>query len=425
MKRIDTEANEAYWKIAIVGQGGTGKTSMGVSAPQPLVLLSERQGMPSIKLAAKRLGRPVPPVALVEDATDYRAALMALRGPKDKPFRIVQDNEVVMELPVEQWPQSVVLDSLTDACDVLVTEIRKQSPQRNGRDGLPVDAQRFWGVLIDRATNLIKCFRDLPLHVVFLCLISDKVKEDGEGRMLERIVQPKLATKDMANTLCAAVNVMGYAYKAVDSRKQTVFGFTTAGPEGMMTKPCEPLRNREVPDVASWIDRLTGNLASVPAMPLPQESMDPKLSGGNQDKPPDEPSTPTGFIPCSRCGHVAVGSEGAICGACEDDVFGDDDQPADTSSSGGQPEEPDSSDAPAEEPEGVGSGENLAPGTPMRPCEQCGRRMSVKTYDSGKRRKCESGPGELCVPGEAPKPREPQEAPELADLKGKLADGAS
>ncbi len=392
MKRIDTEVGENYWNFAICGPGGVGKTTMGCSAPKPLIVLSERQGMPSIRLAAKRLGCPVPPVALVEDADDYRAVLKALRGPKDMPFRLISGGEVVMELAVEDWPETVVIDSLTDACDVLVAEIRKKSPQKPGRDGLPVDAQRFWGVLIDRATGIIKGFRDLPMHVVFLCLVSDKTKEDKDGRILERIVQPKLATKDMANSLCAAVNVLGYAYKTLDGQKNVVHGFMTQGPEGMMTKPCEPLRSREVPNVANMIARLQGNLEDVPTMPLAPEAMDasrgdetpPPAEGREPDEPQGSPPSQPEFFKCTNCQQSVVDVDGGMCQPCEDKIFGDAEAAAKA------------------EREASNAEETAAPDTgskvPMVPCGQCGRKLGLKGWTAGNRRDCDKGGS--CTPAQ-------------------------
>jgi hypothetical protein len=328
MQRIDN-TDESYWKVAITGPGGTGKTTLGVSAPKPLIVLSERQGLPSIKQAAKRLGVPVPAVVYVEHADDYRGILRALRGPKDEPFRVKDaDGEVVMELPVEQWPETVVIDSLTDACDVMVNQIRDQSPPRKGRDGLPVDAQRFWGVLIDRCNGLIKGFRDLPMHVVFLCLLSDKTKEDDNGNMIERVIQPKLATHAMAQSLCAAVNVMGYTYRTVDKERQPVYGVRTMGPESMLTKPCEPLHKNEVADLGSWFARLSGNLAELPEFPLGPESLD----GAEPDPEPEpeaQPERTEDEAPplCSACGDFPVVTEGEICEECEKAIPGPEPEP--------------------------------------------------------------------------------------------------
>ncbi len=365
--------------MALTGPGGTGKTGMGVSAPRPLILLSERQGFPHIKQAAKRLGKPVPPVLLVEEAEDYRDALRALHGSKDKPFVVrSKAGELHMELPPEQWPQTVVLDSLSDACNVLVREIRKQSPQRKGRDGLPVDATKFWGVLIDRAEALMHGFRDLPLNVVFLCLMRDSTKEDEDGKILSREIAPKLATRGMSQALCAAVNVMGYTYRTLDKQKRPQYGVLTQGPEGMLTKPCAPLLPREVPDLTSWFARMSGELVDAPTMPLAPESMEqteepkalpaPQEEGaGPQGEPDPAPTTP-GYLCSNGCGAL-VEDEGAVCARCEAAVFGD---------SGTDPEP-----------------EAAAKVAKMVPCEQCGRRMSTNTNA----RTCEADGGSVfCVP---------------------------
>lgn len=316
MKRIDTEEDH-FWKVCITGDGGTGKTSMGVSAPRPLVLLSERQGLSHIRQAAKRQGKPMPPVLMIEDFEDYRTALRALRGPKDKPFVIHDGKDVVLELPPEEWPQTVVIDSLSDACDVLKKELVQQMGKLPvGSDGLPVLSMRYWGVLIERTEQMIKGFRDLPMHVVFLCLLSDKTRE--VGGVTERTVQPQLSTASMANKLCAAVNVMGYTYRRFDEAGKAVYAVATVGSEGTLTKPCEPLRPREVPDLTNWISRLNGSLDDVPEMPLPPAEM---------EAVPAKPEVPKGretkLNPCTQCGTMmATDDANALCLDCEAKAFG-------------------------------------------------------------------------------------------------------
>jgi hypothetical protein len=279
MQRIDDKPDEKYWKFAIAGASGTGKTTLGVTAPAPLILLSERQGMPSIKQAAKRLGVPVPPVLLVERAADYRIALRALRGDRSGPFVVTDDTDKnaapVEVMRLESWPQTVVLDSLSDACTVFMREIREQAPPRPGKDGLPVDAQRFWGVLSDRTFNLMKLFRDLPMNVVFLCLRDERVVEDADGNVTERIVQPKLSPRSLVADLCAAVNVVGYSYRTHDKLERAVYGVVLEAGERAVTKPCEPLRSVEVANLSSWIERLNGALDAPPEPVAPLELQPP------------------------------------------------------------------------------------------------------------------------------------------------------
>lgn len=293
MKRIDDAADEQFLNVAIYGKPGTGKTSMGASAPKPLILLSERQGMVHVKQAAKRLGVPVPAVFFCEHLQDYRDVLRALWGPKDEPFRVFewfeQDGErkrrLVQELP--EWPETVVIDTLTDVCRLAINEIRDQSPPKPGKDGLPVDSQRFWNVLGDRIDRLILGFRDAPVHTVFLCQVDDReVGEDDERR---RAVTPDLATRKHAGKLCAAVNVVGYSYrreKRGQGQAELQYGVMTVGPEYMMLKPLRPLRDVEVPDLSYWVAKIRGSTEPERVAPTPS---DESIAG--ELNPVDQPLT--------------------------------------------------------------------------------------------------------------------------------------
>ncbi len=284
-----------WLKACIYGKSGTGKTSLGVSAPKPLILLSESQGLVHIKQAAKRLGVPVPPTYLVESVNDYRMWLQALRGDKTKPLTVKeryeeggQTRERVVET-LEEWPETVVVDSLTDMGRLIIDGIRWQSPPQKGKDGLPVDSQRFWQVLDDRFRNLLIGFRDLPLHTVLLALAEDK--EDGEGESRTRSLNPSLPMRKLAQVVCAAVNVVGYTYRR-ETRKanepvQLQYGVMTTGPEYMLTKPYRPLRDVELPNFSMWIAAVRGQLATPP--PAPVASAESMLSSDEDKSETAEP----------------------------------------------------------------------------------------------------------------------------------------
>jgi len=286
MKAIDmTSGTVNHLKALVYGRPGTGKTNFGVSAPRPLILLSEGHAAPHVRAAAIRMGRPVPNVLFMEEANDYRDVLRALHGSKDKPFVVrtgpKDARETVLEL--EEWPETVVLDSVTDAMQVLIDEIRLQSPPKEGKDGLPVDSERFWGALTDRATGLIRAFRDAPLNVLFLALLDDRMV--GEGDEATRWVGPSMPMRKLPGALQAAVNVVGITYRTrlpeldENGDRMLQYGILTTGPDFMELKPCAPLRDRESTDFADWVRRWSGDTSEPLSAPPAPPSEDDEQQG--------------------------------------------------------------------------------------------------------------------------------------------------
>lgn len=270
MRTVNINEDDHRLKALVYGRPGTGKTTFGVSAPRPLILASEKQAIPHIKRAASIHGVAAPMVLLIDSVDDYRHIVRALHGDKSKPFRVVdREGAVLFESPV--WPETVVLDSLTDACDLIVAEIRKQAPPQLGTDGLPVDSQRFWNVLKDRSKALIKAFRDAPVHVLFLALLDDK--EVGEGKSKSRRVMPQLPMRTLPGIVQAAVNVVGVTYRqqtediGADGDRVMEWGILTNGPSHYELKPFPPLRDRETTDFADWVKRLLAADLEDPDMP--------------------------------------------------------------------------------------------------------------------------------------------------------------
>lgn len=320
MQRMDTEEalTSHYVNAMIYGKPGTGKTTFGVTASglgPVLVLLSERQGAVHIKQAAQRLGVPLPRVLFMENLQDYRDVLRALKADRELPFRIITNQgEVVAEW--ETWPETVVLDSLTDLCArIMVDDIRRRAPQSADKTGLPRDADRFHFTLTDMVTNLIMLYRDAPVNTIFLCLLDDKMV--GKGNNQKRVVSPKMPQRALPDTVAAAVNVIGATFRTI--RDGVVnYGICTVGPDYMTLKPCAPLRNVEVPDFASWVTRLRGDDVELEEA----TSVLPEDLEGLQD--PSDLVTEEGAqaeasaqIMCAECAMVPVDSEGAVCAGCE------------------------------------------------------------------------------------------------------------
>lgn len=284
MLRLDDLAEETYVSAAIYGKPGTGKTNFGVSAPKPLILLTERQALVHIKAAAVRLGKPCPPVVFCESVQDLRDVIRACRGDKKKPFAVrhkfkgkdgVPDTDEVV-LTLDEWPETLVLDSGTDAGRLMTESIDRESPPRAGSDGLPTHTQNYWGVLGTRFGSFVRDFRSLPMHRIILCLADDK--EVGEGEARTRWLGPSLPMRRLADDLAASVNVVGYTYRRVKREKRgesvvnTIhYGVLTVGPEYAVTKPFRPLRDAEVPDFTYWLKVINGTTQPTQAPALPGE----------------------------------------------------------------------------------------------------------------------------------------------------------
>lgn len=271
MKRVDEDPTEKWVKAAVYGPPGTGKSDFGTSAPRPLILLSERQGIRTIRSAAARRGLPMPIVLAVETLQDLRDVLRALHGPRDRPFRVLSGTEVAYE---GEWPESVVIDSLTDVCELVEAEIRKESPPEKAKDGLEKWTERHWAALRDRCEKLIRAFRDVPAHVVFLCLQDDRMV--GEGEEAARQVQPALPMRALPSVLSAAVNVVGVTSRAIrdrgeDGQRQIAYEVRTVGPSHYLLKPYRPLRDLEEPDFSSWVARIQSAEQPASVKPVSQQ----------------------------------------------------------------------------------------------------------------------------------------------------------
>lgn len=256
----DKDSKDAKIKALVYGKPGTGKTNFGASGKRPLILLSEAQAVANVRDAARRLGRPRPNTLVMETIDDYRHVLKALHGDRGKPF-VVADDSGKPILTMDPWPDEVVIDSVTDVMDKVVAEIREQSPPKEGKDNLPVDSERFWNVLGDRGAKFIRAFRDVDLHVVFLALLSER--EIGEDDNKQTVVGPQMPMRKLESALMAAVNVVGITYRKRNTGKDReanpfIYGVATIGGDGYALKPYPPLRQYEVSDFSSWIQRING-----------------------------------------------------------------------------------------------------------------------------------------------------------------------
>ncbi len=272
MKRIDQEENP-FFKFTIFGESGTGKTTLGTTAPKPLFLLSERQGLNSIKEACQKADKPIPPVLFMESMNDYRNVLRALHGDKEKPFKVLYPvgpkEEDRFEIAYEgDWPETIVIDSITDALNKLMNELLKEAPPPMQSDGLREMQMRHWGALRSRCERLIRLFRDVPTHVVYLALRESREANEKS----EPFTGPDLPMKALPGALMGCVNVSGMTRRDLVPKfddeghpmvkngkalREFRFSVQTRGPNHMAVKAPLALDSKETPNISDWIDKLT------------------------------------------------------------------------------------------------------------------------------------------------------------------------
>lgn len=252
---------QAKLKATIYGKSGTGKTALGCTAPKPLYLLSESQALLTITYFAGKLGIERPGIVPCKTVSDVQYAIDAGYSHRPGSEFVVYGfgKSVIFRSAVA--PETYVFDSITDIGFMMQESIDVASPPRVGRDGLPARAMNAWGVLGDKGTNLIRKARDLPFHVLFLCLLDDK--EIGDEGSKEHWIGPTMPMMRLSNALPPASNIVGIAKR--EQRRRDVGGkiktehryrVQFAAPEHCISKTLPQLEDIEKPDFGLWIEKV-------------------------------------------------------------------------------------------------------------------------------------------------------------------------
>ena len=130
-------------KILVYGQAGAGKTTLVNTLPNP-ILLSAEGGLLSIKDADL-------PFIKIETMENLREAYSWLKDNAD-------DYE------------SVALDSISEIAEVVLNHEKKQTK----------DPRQAYGAMQEQMTDLIRAFRDLPMHVYMTAKLEKMTDETGK-----------------------------------------------------------------------------------------------------------------------------------------------------------------------------------------------------------------------------------------------------
>lgn len=142
MKLTSTKTSIKYIKCIVYGKPGVGKTVLGSTAPNPIIIDAER-GLLSI--SNKDL-----PVIRINDFDDLEETYNFLSGKKGRKF------------------DTVVIDSASEVAEFVLADLKREAK----------DARQAYMALGERAIELFRAFRDLDKHVVYICK-AKAIDDDG------------------------------------------------------------------------------------------------------------------------------------------------------------------------------------------------------------------------------------------------------
>ena len=138
-----SDVSTTYIKMLVYGQAGAGKTTLIKTLPNPIICSAEG-GLLSIKDADL-------PFIKVGSMSDLRDAYLWL-----------VDNGSKYE--------SVALDSISEIAEVVLNHEKKQAK----------DPRQAYGAMQEKITDLIRAFRDLPMHVYMTAKLEKMTDETGK-----------------------------------------------------------------------------------------------------------------------------------------------------------------------------------------------------------------------------------------------------
>jgi hypothetical protein len=261
------DARQEHMKALVHGNSGSGKSTLCGTLPGPvLYAYTEPQGVVSFQRVC-----PDGDTIHIRTVDDVRELLVTLRnGERDDAAGTVCGY------------RSLAFDSLTEMQRKIMDQYidRSDGGEKSG-DRISISQ---WGEIIDRTAQLVRSFRDLPLHFVITTLSAEHFVGGEEDS--KRVVRPELAGRSLPNTLAQFFNIVGYAYTRT-AAEGIEFRVLLGGNVDFLSKGMPGLAYREVPDVSYWIDRSFNRCdprdADAPMFPWPGEGEPPVVTNA-----PDE-----------------------------------------------------------------------------------------------------------------------------------------
>lgn len=210
MKIKKYEPTDVFLKAVVYGPSGAGKTFFGSTAPKP-IFASAEGGLLSI--SDKK-----PEYAEIKSLKDLMDLLHWLK---------TQPHDY----------ETVVIDSITEINELIKEGIK----QRTGKAMQIQD----WGELAEKVIGILRGFRDLPMHVIFVAQES----YDKDDQAVIRVT-PDLNGK-AADRICYFMDIVAYLYMDKDGTRKILAKESAKYPTKARRIEIEPY---EI-DFSEWVEK--------------------------------------------------------------------------------------------------------------------------------------------------------------------------
>lgn len=235
------EKKNAAVKGLIFGESGIGKSWLCAASPNPVVILTEKNGITSVAHSN--------PNAIVIECLTADELFKVILDAQDKKLSAEDEDGQIHEIEFD----TLVIDSLTEA-------------QRLIRDRILLKAKRDemilkdWNTLANHMQKLVRAIRDLPCHVICTAL-QEELYEDSTGT---RFVRPQFDGKKTTQQISQYFNFVGWLFKkdgGVSSSTELMPRFLMMdGPSRIMCKPAHPVVGViENPSISKIFDDIQGS----------------------------------------------------------------------------------------------------------------------------------------------------------------------